>query len=283
MSSLEAFVGTNARYSVLGWEPVYGSGERINVAALFEYDGRIFARSLIRPDVLRCMYGAAGEGVLRMLDGVLEALSTVANAHGWDAALAAVPMTNFLLSPSRLTWASSEADLSRQVVLMNCSLSVIAEEPAATSDDLPTPEKEVSQQWTTRVKEAVQMLRPELSMYFNREAVLVDGGVPVRFAMLTPRLAAQFGLLRPAQQNQGMEDGRAKMWKLALAKERNSALAAMLVFGTPSQDDITLSDNQRDRLRSNVIELQQEAEHRLIELREVHTVADAARAVVEIA
>ncbi len=49
------------------------------------------------------------------------------------------------------------------------------------------------------------------------------------------------------------------------------------------RDDITLSDNQRDRLRSNVIELQQEAEHRQIELREVHTVADAASAVVAIA
>lgn len=283
MNTLTAFVSINSRYSVLGWEPVPGSGECINVATLCEYGGQFVAKSLVREDVLRCMYGAAGDGVLRMVDGILDALSSVAKNHSLEAALAAVPLANFSLSPLRETWASSEADLLRQIVLMNCSLSVIADEPLPTSDDLPTPEREVNQQWTTRVKEAIQVLRPDLSMYFNREAVLVDEGVPVRFALLTPRLAAQFGLLRPTQQNQGMEDARAKMWKLALAKERNPALVAALVFGTPKEEDITLSDKQRDRLRSNVVEIQQEASHRQVDLREVHTVPDAASTVIALA
>lgn len=283
MITLSAFVDSNARYSVVGWEPVPGSGERINVAALCEYDGRFVAKPLVREDVLRCMYGAAGDGVLHMVQGVIEALSSVANSHGLEAALASVPLSNFSLAALRATWASNENDLLRQIVLMNCSLSAIADEPLPTSDDLPTPEREVNQQWTTRVKEAIQMLRPELSMYFNREAILVDGGVPVRFAVLTNRLAAQFGLLRPSQQNQGMEDARAKMWKLALAKERNPALVAALVFGTPEEEDITLSDKQRDRLKSNVVEIQQEAAHRQVELREVHTVPEAASTVVALA
>ena len=112
---------------------------------------------------------------------------------------------------------------------------------------------------------------------------MVDNGLPVRFALLSPRLAAQFGLLRPAQQNQGMEDARAKMWKLALAKERNPSLSAALVFGTPSKEDITLSDKQRDRLRSNVLEIQQEATHRHVDFREVHTVHEAANTIVAMA
>lgn len=283
MNSLAAFINTNAQYSVLGWEPVHGSGERLNVAALFKYDGRLVAKPLIRGEVLRCMYGEAGDGVLSMLTGVLEAVSSVADKHGWDAALTSVPLTNFSLAPVQKTWASSEADLLRQIVLMSCSLSVIADEPAATSDDLPTPEKEVNLQWTTRIKEAIQVLRPELSMYFNRDAVIVDDGLPVRFAVLSPRLAAHFGLLRPPQQNPGMEDARAKMWKLALAKERNPALVAALVFGTPSDDDITISDKQRDRLKSNVAELRREAEKRHVDIQEVHTVGDAANAVVALA
>lgn len=283
MITLSAFVDSNARYSVVGWEPVPGSGERINVAALCEYDGRFVAKSLIREDVLRCMYGAAGDGVLHMVEGVIEALSSVANSYGLEAALASVPLSNFSLTALRATWASSENDLLRQIVLMNCSLSAIADEPLPTSDDLPTPEREVNQQWTTKVKEAIQVLRPDLSMYFNREAILVDGGVPVRFAVLTHRLAAQFGLLRPSQQNQGMEDARAKMWKLALAKERNPALVAALVFGTPKEEDITLSDKQQDRLKSNVVEIQQEAAYRQVELRAVHTVSEAATTVVALA
>lgn len=283
MTALSDFVDNNARYSVVGWEPVPGSGERINVAALCEYDGRFIAKSLIRKDVLRCMYGAAGDGIFHMVERVIEALLSIVNDRGLEVALAAVPLSNFSLTAPRATWAGSENDLLRQIVLMNCSLSVIADEPLSTSDDLPTPERDVSQQWATKIKETIQMQRPDLSIYFNREAVLVDGGVPVRFAILTQRLAAQFGLLKPLQQNQGVEDARAKMWKLALAKERNHTLTAALVFGTPNTEDITLSDKQRDRLRANVGEIQQEAEHRNVTFFEVHTFADAAAKVVELA
>lgn len=283
MNTLSEFVDGNSRYSVLGWEPVPGSGERINVAAFCEHNGQYIAKSLVREDVLRCMYGAAGDGVMRMVEGMIRALSTVAGSHGLEAALAAIPLANFSLTALRATWASDENDLLRQIVLMNCSLSVIADEPLPTSDDLPTPERDINQQWTTRVKEAIQVLRPNLSLYFNGEAILVDGGMPVRFAVLTPRLAAHFGLLRPTQQNQGMEDARAKMWKLALAKERNPALVGALVFGTPKNNEITLSDKQRDRLASNVIEIQQEAKYRGVSLYSVHTVADAADAIVAIA
>lgn len=283
MNTLASFLDTNSRYSLLRWEPVQGSGECINVAVVCEHARKLVARTLVRDDVLRCMYGAAGDGVMRMVEGVTNALYEVACSHGLDAALTAVPLANFSLSEPRATWASDENDLLRQIVLMNCSLSVIADEALPSSDDLPTPEKEVNQQWTTKVKEAVQVLRPDLSLYFNQEAILVDDGVPVRFALLSPRLAAQFGLLRPAQQNQGMEDARAKMWKLALAKERNPGLNVALVFGTPPREEITLSDKQRDRLRSNVIEIQQEASHRNVTFREVHTVPDAAKAIVELA
>lgn len=279
---MTAFVD-NARYSVIGWEPVPGSGERINVAALCEHDDRVIAKTLIREDVLRCMYGTAGDGVFNMVKRLTEALSAIAKDHGLEAALGAIPLSNFSITAPRFTWASNENDLLRQIALMNCSLSVIADEPLATTDDLPTPEKEVNQQWTTKVKEAIQTLRPELSAYFNREAILVDDGLPIRFAVLTERLAAQFGILRPSQQNQGMEDARAKMWKLALAKERNPTLIAALIWGAPRDDDITLSDKQRDRLKSNIVELRQEAAHRNVDFSEVHTVAAAAARVVELA
>ena len=283
MTVLSAFVDNNARYSVVGWEPVPGSGERINVATLCEYEGRLIARPLVREDVLRCMYGAAGDGAFNMVKGVIEALSAVANDHGLEAAIASIPLSNFSIAVPRATWASNENDLLRQIVLMNCSLSVIADEPISTGDDLPTPEKEVNQQWITKVKDAIQALRPDLSMYFNREAILVDGGQPVRFSVLTERLAAQFGILRPTQQNQGMEDARAKMWKLALAKERNPALTAALIFGAPSDEDITLSDKQRERVKLNVAELQQEAKHRDVDFSTVHTVTAAAERVLELA
>jgi hypothetical protein len=179
MTTLSAFVDNNARYAVVGWEPVPGSSERINVAALCEYEEQFIAKSLIREEVLRCMYGEVGGGVYRMVQSVVDSLFLVGDMHGLDAAVASIPLNSFSATAPRYTWASNENDLLRQIVLMNCSLSVIADEPNATSDDLPTPEKEVNQQWTTKVKESIQLIRPDLTMFFNREAILVDGGVPV--------------------------------------------------------------------------------------------------------
>lgn len=280
---METSFSNNASYSVIGWEPMFGSGERINVAALCKYKGKFIAKTLIREDALHCMYGVAGEGIFHMVKKVIKALLAIAEEHGLSTALESVPVSNFSATELRDTWAPNENDLMRQIVLMNCSLSVIADEPTDTADDLPTSEREINRQWTTKVRSAIQNIRPDLSVYFNGEAVLVDNGIPVKFAVLTPRLAAQFGLLKPSQQNQGMEDARAKMWKLALAKERNPYLIAALVFGTPGEDDITLSDKQRDRLKLNIEGLKQEANHRNVSFNEVHTVEDAANKVVELA
>lgn len=279
----ETMQQANAAFSVLSWEPVAGSGERLNVAALYLFDGQIGSRLLIREDVLRCMYGQAGEDVYRMIRIAIHACMVVGQKFGLEATLSAVPLSNFTLSGSRAAFAVDEQDLLRQVVLMNCSLGALADELAPSADDQPTPEQEINKQWTTRIKEAVQILQPDILTYFNREAVLVDNGVPVRFGVLTPKLVANFGLLKPSQQNQGMEDARAKMWKLTLAKERNGSLMAALIYGTPKDNDITLSDKQHERLAANVKELEQEAVFRGIRANRVYTVPEAAKAVVALA
>ncbi len=275
-----AFLDANARYAVLGWEPVSGSKERINVGALVDFDGQVLAKPLIRSEVLRCMYGSAGDEITTMITGLLEAISNVGRTSGWDAALAANPLNNFCFHPQRNTYATNEADLFRQIVLMHCSLSVLAEETGTSADEIATPEREVNQQWAKKVREGIQIERPALSIYFNREAVLVEGGVPVKFGLLSPKLAAHFGLLRVIGQGQGMKDARAKMWELSLAKERNPDLMAALVFGIPSLDDVTISNRQQSQLQANTAELQQEARHRHVNLCAARTVAEAVNAVI---
>jgi hypothetical protein len=283
MNSLINTIQANAEFSLLSWEPVFGSGERLNVAAVFQYEGQLGFKTLIREDVLRCMYGEAGEGVYKMICTTINACTTVAKKYGMSAALTAVPLANFSLSTPRQTLVLNEQDLLRQIVLMNCSLGSIADEIASTSDDQPTSEQEVSKQWTTKIRDAIQVLQPDMLHYFNREAILVENGVPVRFGVLTPRLAAHFGLLKAGKQNEGMEDARAKMWKLALAKERNNSLIAALIYGTPKDDDITLSDKQQEKLVANVRELEQEAVQRGLTASRVYTVAEAAASVVSLA
>lgn len=282
MNTIKKALVANCAYSILAWEPMAASGERLNVAVLYQMDGEINYKTLIREDVLLCMYGEVGAGLYKMISSTIDTCAKVARSHGLSVAIEAVPLSNFILMQTQKTLAFSEQDFLRQIVLMNCSLSSIADEPAATADDQPTSEQEVNKQWTTRIRDAIQALQPDMVPYFNREAILVDDGVPVRFGLLTPKLAAHFGLLKPTQQNQGMEDARAKMWKLALAKERNSALITALIYGTPKEDDITLSDRQHKKLALNVKEIQQEADHRGITINRVHTVAEAATAIVEL-
>lgn len=276
-------VQANAAYSVLVWEPVPGSGERLSVGALLKYGSAVFARPLIREDVLRCMYGTAGEGAFQMILATLKAVEGVAKQFGFLAARDAVPLASFSLMEARETWADSEYDLLRQIVLMHFSLSVLADEPAATSDDTPTSEREVNQQWTTKVKEAIQARRPDLQACFNRELVLVEGSAPVKFPILTPRLAAQFGLLKVNAQSQGMEDARAKMWKLALAREKNADLAVAMVVGTPPLDDVTLSDRMQARFVANVEDLKREATKYDVDLQTAQSAAEAAAFVIELA
>ena len=283
MNSLINPFQANAVFSLLSWVPVFGSGECLNVAAIFEYQGKFGSKPLIREDVLRSMYGEAGEGVYKMICTTMDACAAVAKKHGFHAVLEALPLRNFSVSQPRKTHAPNEQDLLRQIVLMNCSLGSIADEVESTSDDQPTPEQDVHKQWTTKIREAIQVLQPDMLHYFNRQAVLVDNGLPVRFGFLTPKLAAHFGLLRAGQQNNGMEDARAKMWKLFLAKERNSSLTATLIYGTPKGDDILLSDKQQEKLAANVKELEQEAQYRGLTANRVYTVDEAVDKVIALA
>ena len=153
----------------------------------------------------------------------------------------------------------------------------------ATADDLPTPARAVNQQGTTKVTEAIQARRPDLQACFNRELVLVDGSAPVRFPIITPKLVAQFGLLKENSQSQGMEDARVKMWKLSLARDRNPTLAAAMVVGKPVLDSVTLSDRVKERFVTNVGDLTREAKKHDVDLRTAQTVADAATCVSELA
>ncbi len=79
-----AFASANAQYTVLAWEPVAHSGEKINVGAIIQFNQQIIAKPLIRGDLLRCMYGAAGDGVVAMITRVLAALTRVSGEPGLE-------------------------------------------------------------------------------------------------------------------------------------------------------------------------------------------------------
>lgn len=272
-----------ARYAVLCWEPVAGSGERLNVAAVVEFGGEVFSRILIRGEVLTCMYGSSGEKLLRMITQTTASVEKVARAHGLEVAIDSIPLEALTAVPIRQTTALDESDLMRQAVLLNCSLSVIGDDGGGEVVEEAVNTKPARDEWMRRVRQQTVIRRPDFDAYFNRDAKLVQDGMPVRFDFLSSRLVAQLGLLLTTRQASGVNDARAKLWVLELAKARNSALRPALIIGFNRPDDITLSDKQRVQIESNRKEISDEASSRQIGFYPVVSESEAVDVILELA
>ncbi len=271
-----------ARYAILCWEPVAGTAERLNVAAIFEFGGVVFGRILIRGEVLTCMYGSAGENMLRMITQATKSIEKVARAHDLETAIKSIPLDALSATPIRQTMALDDSDLMRQVVLLNCSLSVVGDDGGEVIEEATTV-KPARDEWIRRVRQQTIIRRPDFDAFFNREAKLVSDGMPVKFDFLSPRLAAQLGLLLTTRQASSVKDARAKLWELELAKARNNELKPALIFGFSRVDDITLSDKQRDQIESNRREISDEASSKQIGFYSVVTEAEAVEVILDLA
>lgn len=284
MSIIEkAQEAAQARYSVIAWEPVAGTAERLNVAAIFELRGSVFARTLIRGEVLTCMYGAAGERALKMIAQVTRSLEKSAQSHGLDQAMDLMPLEAFVAMPIRATSAIDENDLMRQVVLMNCSLSVIGDGGSSDASDEVTSSKPARDEWVKRIRQQTVVQRPDYEVFFNRDARIVSEGELVKFDFLSSRLVAQIGLLSTTRQAVGVKDARAKLWELELAKANNDSLRPALIFGFGRLDDVTLSDKQRNQIESNKNEIAKEASSKRIRFCPVVSESEAVDLILEMA
>lgn len=281
-NDVSAYLATNARWAILKWEPMAGSGEILNVAAILEINGGVETYVLVRPEVVQCMYGAAATRVMQMIDFALSAATDLATKESIEAAIANPVLGNFPFGPLRETYADDRPDAIRQIISECCSLGVLPSEPEEEADTTPTEDRDVQRQWTTKIRNIIQIECPELIRFFGGQAKIVDHGQSVKFGFLAPSLAAHFGLLKPNQQRQGMKDARSKMWELSLAKERNPSLRTALILGTPRSDDILLADRTLSQLSDNVAELLQEAQYSGLSLRDVHTEREAADVLVEL-
>ncbi|MEM5314290.1 hypothetical protein [Paraburkholderia sp. JHI869] len=279
-SDLSQYLQTNTRWAIMKWEPMAGSGEILNVGALLQRDGTVEAHVLVKSEVLHCMYGGAALRAMQMIQYALEAARGIAADQSLEAAIIAPALENCRFGAVMDTYADDRADAIRQIVSECCSLGTLPTEPEEEADTAPLDEREVQRQWTTRIRNVIQVERPDLVRFFGGQATIVEGGQAVKFGFLAPSLVAHFGLLKPNQQGQGMKDARSKMWELSLARERNPSLATALILGTPHENDILLSERTLAQISSNVAELTQEAAQSRLSLRPVHTEREAADALI---
>lgn len=283
MIEIPTYTGPNASYCVLSWEPIAGSGEFISVGALYHHEGKSAAVPLFRIDSLRCMYGQAGDSAAEMLSSAIAQIAEVARSSGFEIARSASLIEALIVSNPRSAWAISERDLQRQIVLNHCSLSSLADTPESTATEHSTAEGDANQQWYTKVRAEIQARRPDLIRYFDREATIVDQGIPVKFGILTPSLAANFGMIRPHKLTADVDNARSKILKLKLAHQREPSLTTALICGTSRIDDITLSDKMLAKLQDNLRELDRESSNENVKFSQVYDVSGAADAAIALA
>jgi hypothetical protein len=228
---------------------------------VYEFAGEWNAQRLLRDDVLESLYGSrASASPKTLIERALQVMRAVAAEHGL-AHLGALPSPFLGLHAGevRITDAVSAADVVRQAVLMHASLSQL-DGLDDEEESTPPAAEEVNKRFATEVREAIQLVRPELARWFGKSAALVDSGRPVKFGFFSDQAVLHFSVLHGIRQAPSVRDARAKLWELSRAKALASIPTAALITWVPSRDDPTLGERQRNALVSNLAEIEREAD-----------------------
>lgn len=272
-----------ADWKPIFWEPVEGTGERLMAGVVLRFNGEWSAQRMLRDDVLESLYGKAAANPRRLIDEALNLCLAVVQAAGEQGLEALnVPIMGMHPGNLRSTDALSVGDALRQAVLLHASLAQLDGWDELEESDTPAPE-EVNKRFATEVREAVINARPELAKNFNRQAVLFEGGMPVRFGYLSERAVLHFSVLHPVRQAASVRDARARLWELSRAKAFAGIRKAALITAVPRDDDLTLGVKQREALRANRNEIEREADEVEMRVYPVTSVPEATERVLELA
>lgn len=263
------------------WEPVSGTGERLMVGVLYQFNGQTQAERIIRDDVLDSLYGQHHSTAARkLIDTGLHMLQTAASMAGIEAAN--MPLMGLTPGEPRATAAKNVGELLRTAALLYSSLAGMDRLDELEEADAPMAE-ESNRRFSTEVREITLVKRPELADGFGRSGLLIEGGRSVRFGYFSPRLVVHFSVLHPVRQSASVRDARARLWELARAMAVAGLEQAVLITAVPRQDDATLGEKQRANARANEQEIEREADASHIRLYSVHTAEEAAARMVQLA
>lgn len=263
------------------WEPVSGTGERLMVGVLHQFNGQTQTARIIRDDVLDSLYGQHHSTAARkLIDTGLHMLQTAASVAGMEATN--MPLMGLAPGELRATAAQNAGELLRTAALLYSSLAGLDRLDELEEADAPMAE-EGNRRFSTEVRELTLAKRPELAEGFGRSGVLIEGGQSVRFGYFSPSLVAHFSVLHPVRQSASVRDARARLWELARAMTVAGLRQAALITAVPRQDDATLGEKQRANARANEQEIEREADASHIRLYPVHTAQEAADRMVQLA
>lgn len=265
----------------LFWEPVAGTGERIAIGVVYAFAGKWAAQRFIRDDVLDSLYGKASADVRSLLDHALSTYVAAAQATN-DIASVGFSVSGLRPGPARHVQVDSVAELLHVAALLYSSLAQLDRFDEQEDSDSPQPE-EVNKRFSTEVREAVTIRRPDLAGGFGRGGRLTPGGKLVKFGYFTPSVVLHFSVLHPVRQSASVRDARAKLWELLRASKVAGIGRSGLIAAIPRSDDPSIGSRQREQIKINQAEIEREADAADIRLYPVHNAIEGAERLIKLA
>lgn len=268
---------TNTIFRPLLWEPVQGTGERLTAGVILNFGGELSTHRIIRDDVLDSLYGKSSSSPKKLIDTALNIYLDLAKECGLDSLHSDV----FGLSPGETRYinADSITEAIRISALMFSSLANMTWIDELEIEDTPTQE-DTNRRFFTEVKQGVVASRPDLSVFFNRSAKLLNDGQLVKFGFLSDSAVLHFNVLSPVRQPSGVRDARARLWELARARDYGSIAKAALITAYSPASNPTLTLKQVESIKNNLYEINREADAEEILFYPVESVTQGSQRVI---
>ena len=260
------------------WQPVMGSGERIMAGVIIEFSGETTSHRLIRPDVLESLYGPESKKIEHYLDTSLSVACEVAKIAGQEQLS---ELMGLFPGKTQSSQARTRVEAIRHAVLLYSSLC----NPDYTdeNDEFDSPSViEANKRFSTEIRYKTLIIEPNYTEFFNKKSPLFEGGNPVRFGFISPKIIIHFAVLHPIRQSQSVSNARAKLWELSGARDYITSPAAM-ILSVPEPSDPTIGPQQREAALRNMAEIEKEADDREMRIYHVHSADTGAKQLIKLA
>lgn len=244
--------------------------------ACVDSDG-FLVKQIIRPQLMRAIFGIHHKHFQSLLEFVENSLVAYLDSGG-DLDDWLVPIEGFAATMTKTAFAlrgrldAMRSAAQQSTIFYNMEDSDVPVESLSAEED--------SRFWSTKVREQVTLVRPDLAPYFEKHGMLYSD--TARFGFLMPSAAAHFSNLMPNSISHSMRLARGKLQELRTVSKTMNLAKTKLVAGIPRPDDIMWSDKQQDATRRAIRELEEESLESRVSLNLVDSVQQAAESVISL-
>lgn len=272
----------SGKWWAISFEPIVGSGERINAIVVAQGDdGRHDVIQSIRDEVLDTLYGIKADNIKDMISWVRQSLmihiSNNLDLDSWRS-----PVSGFKIIKSAKALDDNLSGIFRQAIRLSASLGTLSLEAERSEEDEPAGQKQ-SEQWATRIFDESRLLNPSLNNFFGSRVRLSGVDVHTKFGFYNDVYASNFGLIVPSRLSASINTIKAKVYDLESLKKSSMVLkpeTVDIIVGIPSFDDPTIPQKTVDKMRSHQDEMTELAQKEGINFISVHSAKQAAERIV---